>query len=107
MGVQPPYLYDPVRTEGSRSPYKEFDPKAVTRASQTPKPRRQKPDGPLISFNQHPECVFNLQFQRNSNIGVQFLLNCAIWKYECGGHEPRREEVGEMDADRPIGTEMF
>ena len=38
MGVQPPYLYDQVKSEGPSSPYKEFDPKAVTRASQTPHP---------------------------------------------------------------------
>jgi hypothetical protein len=55
MGVQPPYLYDPVKSDGPRSPFKEFDPKAVTRESQTPKPRRQKPEGPLVSFSQHPE----------------------------------------------------
>ena len=61
MGVEPPYLYDPVNSDGSRSPYKEFDPKAVTRASQEPKPRRPQHEGPLVSFNEHPECV--LQFR--------------------------------------------
>jgi hypothetical protein len=38
---------------------------------------------------------------------AQFLLNCAIWKYECEGHEPLCEEVGEMDAKHPTGFEMF
>ena len=56
-GVQPPFLYDPIKTEGPRSPYREFDPKAVTRASYTPKPPRPKHEGPLVNFNQHPEYV--------------------------------------------------
>lgn len=35
-----------------------FDPKAVTRASWEPKPKKKpKKDGPLLSFNRHPECV--------------------------------------------------
>jgi hypothetical protein len=57
MGVNPPFLYDPVKTEGPRSPYKDFDPKAVTRASYEPRAPRPKSTGPLISFNQHPEYV--------------------------------------------------
>jgi hypothetical protein len=57
MPIQPPYLYDAIQTDGPRSPYKEFDPKAVTRASQTPKAPRRKQEGPLVSFNQHPEYV--------------------------------------------------
>ena len=56
MGVQQPFLYDAVKTD-SRSPYSDFDPKAVSRASLTPKAPRPKQDGPLVSFNQHPEYV--------------------------------------------------
>ncbi len=67
MGVQPPYLYDPVKSDGPRSPYKEFDPKAVTRASQEAKPRRPVHEGPLVSFNQHPEFVFQFQCERLAN----------------------------------------
>lgn len=54
MPVQPPFLYDPVKQDPSR-PFNDFDPKAVTRASRTPKPPKPKHEGPLISFNQHPE----------------------------------------------------
>lgn len=58
MGAQQPYLYDDDRRD-SRSPDKPFDPKAVTRASWQPKPKKKKKqDGPLISFNRHPEYVF-------------------------------------------------
>jgi hypothetical protein len=56
MGVEPPFLYDAVKAD-SRNPHTEFDPKAVSRASFTPKAPRPKQDGPLISFNQHPEYV--------------------------------------------------
>lgn len=49
MGTQPPFLYEDVRSS------KTFDPRAVSRASLQPKPLRPKQDGPLISFNAHPE----------------------------------------------------
>ncbi|KAM0162264.1 hypothetical protein ACHAPG_001962 [Botrytis cinerea] len=50
MGIQPPFIYDPVKTDWS------FDPKAVSRASLSPKaPRPKRPDGPLVSFNAHPD----------------------------------------------------
>ncbi|KAI0161647.1 hypothetical protein GGR52DRAFT_132234 [Hypoxylon sp. FL1284] len=55
MGVQQPYLYDP-ETRDSRSPEKPFDPKAITRASWEPKPKKKRRrDGPLISLNRHPD----------------------------------------------------
>ncbi|KAI1142222.1 hypothetical protein F5Y05DRAFT_370162 [Hypoxylon sp. FL0543] len=55
MGVQQPYMYDPDRRD-SRSPEKPFDPKAVTRASWEPQPKKKKKqDGPLISFGRHPD----------------------------------------------------
>ncbi|PFH55416.1 hypothetical protein XA68_18368 [Ophiocordyceps unilateralis] len=38
-----------------RSPATVFDPKAVTRASFEPTPKREKPRWPLISFRQHPD----------------------------------------------------
>lgn len=62
MGVQPPFLYDAVKSESSRTPYNNFDPKAVSRASLTPKPPRPKQDGPLISFNQHPDSYLILPY---------------------------------------------
>lgn len=56
MPVQQPYMYDAIKTEGYGSPYREFDPKRISRESMAPKPRPvRKPDGPLVSFNQHPE----------------------------------------------------
>ncbi|CAG9970629.1 unnamed protein product [Clonostachys byssicola] len=57
MPAQQPYLqgfqgdtYEPT-----------FDPKAVTRASWEPKPRKPKPKGPLVSFNRHPDAHMVLQ----------------------------------------------
>ncbi|KAL7627629.1 hypothetical protein AAE478_001822 [Parahypoxylon ruwenzoriense] len=55
MGAQQPYMYDAERRD-SRSPEKPFDPKAVTRASWEPESKKsKKKDGPLISFNRHPD----------------------------------------------------
>ncbi|KAI2469944.1 hypothetical protein F4781DRAFT_392386 [Annulohypoxylon bovei var. microspora] len=54
MGVQQPYLYDSDRRD-SRSPEKPFDPKAITRASWEPQPKKKKHDGPLIAFGRHPD----------------------------------------------------
>ncbi|KAK3338220.1 hypothetical protein B0H65DRAFT_502022 [Neurospora tetraspora] len=57
-GTDQPFLYDydPVRYSiDDRLPPKLFDPKAITRASfEKPKPK-PKPDGPLVSFNVHPD----------------------------------------------------
>lgn len=49
MGGNQPYMYENVKTNAP------FDPKAVSRASFQVKPQRQKQDGPLVSFNAHPE----------------------------------------------------
>ncbi|KAI0478777.1 hypothetical protein GGR56DRAFT_631711 [Xylariaceae sp. FL0804] len=54
MGFDQPYLYDSDRRD-LRFPEKDFDPKAVTRASWEPKPRTEKRHGPLVSFNRHPD----------------------------------------------------
>ncbi|KAI1116888.1 hypothetical protein F5Y14DRAFT_405635 [Nemania sp. NC0429] len=54
MGVQQPYMYDSGRRD-SNLPEKEFDPKAVTRASWEVKPKKPKKKGPLVSFNRHPD----------------------------------------------------
>ncbi|KAI1186228.1 hypothetical protein F5B17DRAFT_369279 [Nemania serpens] len=54
MGVQQPYMYDSARRD-SNLPEKEFDPKAVTRASWEVKPKKPKKNGPLVSFNRHPD----------------------------------------------------
>lgn len=57
MGAEQPYLYNPVVREDVNRPYTNFDPKAVSRASFAPNPPRPKKDGPLVSFNQHPEYI--------------------------------------------------
>jgi hypothetical protein len=55
MGAGQPFMYDAVPKETSRHPYNSFDPKAVSRASLATKASKPKSDGPLVSFNQHPE----------------------------------------------------
>jgi len=57
MGAGQPFMYDAVPKDRSTHSYSSFDPRAVSRASLTPKPEKPKQDGPLISFNQHPESV--------------------------------------------------
>lgn len=54
MGPQQPFLYESDKVD-SRFPTSSFDPKAVTRASWEPKPKKPKQNGPLISINRHPE----------------------------------------------------
>ncbi|KAI0888844.1 uncharacterized protein GGS22DRAFT_152508 [Annulohypoxylon maeteangense] len=55
MGVQQPYMYDSDRRD-SRLPEKPFDPKAITRASWTPQPKKKKKqNGPLLGFGRHPD----------------------------------------------------
>ena len=55
-GVNQPFLYSAERHDG-RLPETTFDPKAVTRASWENKAPKPRPDGPLLSFNIHPEYV--------------------------------------------------
>ncbi|CAN8102421.1 unnamed protein product [Discula destructiva] len=59
-GPQEPYMYTPTNHDNfdsycPPSPSKPFDPKAVTRASWEPKPPKPKHEGPLVSFNRHPD----------------------------------------------------
>ncbi|RBR22767.1 uncharacterized protein FIESC28_04330 [Fusarium coffeatum] len=61
---QAPFLYSAVSND-SRFPEPKFDPKAVTRASwQAPKPRK-KQNGPLVSFNRHPDMHEVLTYRTN------------------------------------------
>jgi hypothetical protein len=55
--TQQPFMYEAVRKDDDRFPAAPFDPKAVTRASYEKKKPKPKPDGPLVSFNRHPEYV--------------------------------------------------
>ncbi|KAL2172828.1 hypothetical protein VTG60DRAFT_6 [Thermothelomyces hinnuleus] len=52
---RPPFMYQPVNRDDERFPPKKFDPKAVTRASYESKKPKPKPNGPLVSFNRHPD----------------------------------------------------
>jgi len=54
-GTEPPFMYQAVKKDDERFPAASFDPKAVTRASWEPKKQKPKPNGPLVSFNRHPE----------------------------------------------------
>ncbi|QYS94051.1 hypothetical protein H0G86_001404 [Trichoderma simmonsii] len=54
MGQQP-FMYSAPTREDSRFPTATFDPKAVTRASWEPKKRKAAPNGPLVSFDLHPD----------------------------------------------------
>lgn len=68
--AQEPYLGGGhmLSQEDYRFPTKPFDPKAVTRASW--EPERMKPpkkDGPLLSFNRHPEYAVALVNPRGSS----------------------------------------
>ncbi|KAJ0115394.1 hypothetical protein J7T55_012673 [Diaporthe amygdali] len=55
-GGNQPYMYDKFdRFDDDRFPTSSFDPKAVTRASWEPKPVKSKHEGPLVSFNRHPD----------------------------------------------------
>jgi hypothetical protein len=56
MGGGQPYLYNPPATYTPWDPYNGFNPKAISQASLAPKPPSQpKPEGPLVSFNRHPD----------------------------------------------------
>ncbi|KAJ6444215.1 hypothetical protein O9K51_02609 [Purpureocillium lavendulum] len=66
MGAAPPFLYAAERREDARFPATSFDPKAVTRASWQPKPRKPQPTGPLVSFNRHPDAHLILANQQTN-----------------------------------------
>ncbi|KXH56516.1 hypothetical protein CSAL01_03341 [Colletotrichum salicis] len=64
-----PYLYNVV-SNNSRFPEPKFDPKAVTRASWEPQPRKPKPDGPLVTFNRHPDAHLVLNHRSNNYVAL-------------------------------------
>ena len=60
-----PYMYQPVT-------HAPFNPKAFTQqVSQAPPPRRPKPNGPLITFNRHPDSYDNLPYGRH--VGAKMI----------------------------------
>ncbi|KAK2006610.1 hypothetical protein LZ32DRAFT_595234 [Colletotrichum eremochloae] len=69
--VQQPYLYNAVSHDrDARFPEPKFDPKAVTRASWEPKPRIPKPEGPLVTFNRHPDAHLVLSHRSNNYVSL-------------------------------------
>ncbi|OLN95575.1 hypothetical protein CCHL11_04832 [Colletotrichum chlorophyti] len=64
-----PFLYNAVSND-SRFPETKFDPKAVTRASWEPKPRKPQPTGPLVNFNRHPDAHMVLSHRSNNYVSL-------------------------------------
>ncbi|KAI9736061.1 MAG: hypothetical protein M1818_006237 [Claussenomyces sp. TS43310] len=62
MGNGQPFMYDAVPRDSPRHPYSSFDPRAASRASLAPTPSRPKSEGPLLSFNQHPDSYLILPY---------------------------------------------
>ncbi|PKS11579.1 hypothetical protein jhhlp_003344 [Lomentospora prolificans] len=60
-----PFL-DGVGRHDPKSPTKPFDPKAVTRASFEPKPKKPKQKGPLVSLNRHPDAHGPLSYRASN-----------------------------------------
>lgn len=60
-GSQQPYMYAPV----SHAP---FNPKAYSQAIANPPPPRPKPDGPLLSFNRHPDSYDNFAYGKHTEV---------------------------------------
>ncbi|KAF7559451.1 hypothetical protein G7046_g4696 [Stylonectria norvegica] len=54
------------QSRDARFPQPQFDPKAFTRASWEPSVRKPKPDGPLVSFNRHPDAHMVLSYRTNN-----------------------------------------
>ncbi|OJD11716.1 hypothetical protein ACJ73_09488 [Blastomyces percursus] len=53
--VEPPFMYDPPSRNQFSGISDNFDPKAVTRASWTPREPRMERNGPLVNFNKRPD----------------------------------------------------
>lgn len=69
MRAQQPFLYAAADLHDSRFPQNTFDPKAITRtsyASELPRPKKQ--NGPLVSFNRHPEYVSLIAFSNLTEV---------------------------------------
>ncbi|KID61939.1 hypothetical protein MAN_08618, partial [Metarhizium hybridum] len=65
MGGSQPFMYNAAWRNDARFPATTFDPKAVTRASWEPKPRKPPPTGPLISFDRHPDAHMIVSHRNN------------------------------------------
>ncbi|POR36632.1 Uncharacterized protein TPAR_03171 [Tolypocladium paradoxum] len=77
---QAPFMYSAEPRNDSRFPGTAFDPKAVTRASWEPKPRKPQPSGPLISFNRHPDAHLALSHQTSRCLALGARTKkCIKW----------------------------
>ncbi|KHN97856.1 uncharacterized protein MAM_04245 [Metarhizium album ARSEF 1941] len=65
MGGSQPFMYNAEWRNDARFRTTIFDPKAVTRASWEPKPRKPPRKGPLISFDRHPDAHMVISHQNN------------------------------------------
>ncbi|KAF9893664.1 hypothetical protein FE257_009832 [Aspergillus nanangensis] len=60
-GSSPPFLYGTPSSYNFHGPTdRPFNPKAVTQASWTRPPSKEKPKGPLVDFNRHPDSYSNI-----------------------------------------------
>ncbi|KFA49539.1 hypothetical protein S40293_02897 [Stachybotrys chartarum IBT 40293] len=70
-GAPRPYMYGAEFRDDGRFPETNFDPKAVTRQSWEPKPRKPKQEGPLLSVNRHPDAhmLLNYRSKQHPSLG--------------------------------------
>ncbi|KAK2612878.1 hypothetical protein QQS21_001158 [Conoideocrella luteorostrata] len=73
----PPFMYSAEQRSDARFPVSTFDPKAVTRASWEPSPRRAAQNRPLISFNKHPDHYLSLG--RGTKRWIQWLRGVQLF----------------------------
>ncbi|KAG6014321.1 hypothetical protein E4U54_005499 [Claviceps lovelessii] len=81
IGASKPFLYGTGRGHNAAFfPTSTFDPKAVTRASWKPKPRKPSHYGPLLSFNipANRYALPTYQARRDLSCSAQ-LKNCIKW----------------------------
>ncbi|CAI6330780.1 unnamed protein product [Periconia digitata] len=77
--VAPPYLYDAPRRDSAMGVPTTFNPKAVTMASRQPPPSPvKKPEGPYISFNQHPDSFLILPYGKTDAKPMSSKTKTAI-----------------------------
>ncbi|KZF23432.1 hypothetical protein L228DRAFT_282161 [Xylona heveae TC161] len=87
MGVEPPFLYDPPSTYPfNDDPLRPFNPKAVSQASLISAASRSRPrpkqEGPLVSFNRHPDSYLVLPVDNNAkplSKGTKHTIQKVRW----------------------------